>query len=290
MSLPDGFQFSQSNLQDYVDCPRRFQLRSLLHLSWPAIEASPALENERFLLLGSTFHYLIRQHQTGLSIEQLSSIIDHSPPSERELLSQWWESYLAALRTPGELYPILHSDAICTPEITLSAPLGNYRLVAKYDLLVFDPGGQAVIIDWKTNQSRPPRRSLMEKLQTKVYPYLLVRAGMGVAGGRQIHPSQVEMLYWFANYPDQTERFLYSDEQFQADERYIYNLIDQIRQAPNIDYPLTHDERRCHFCVYRSLCERGIQAGQLDERLSADLTAVELDFDFDLEQIDEIEY
>ena len=33
---------SQSSLQDYVDCARRFQLRYLDRLSYPAIESEPA--------------------------------------------------------------------------------------------------------------------------------------------------------------------------------------------------------------------------------------------------------
>ena len=46
-SLPEGFRFSQSSLQDYVDCRRRFQLRYLQNLAWPALQSEPALENER---------------------------------------------------------------------------------------------------------------------------------------------------------------------------------------------------------------------------------------------------
>jgi hypothetical protein len=38
---------SQSSLQDYNDCPRRFELRYLQQLAYPAIETEPALENEK---------------------------------------------------------------------------------------------------------------------------------------------------------------------------------------------------------------------------------------------------
>ena len=37
-TLPAQFAFSQSSLQDYADCPRRFQLRYLDKLIYPAIE------------------------------------------------------------------------------------------------------------------------------------------------------------------------------------------------------------------------------------------------------------
>ncbi|MCZ7553427.1 MAG: PD-(D/E)XK nuclease family protein [Anaerolineales bacterium] len=42
LRLPEGFHFSQTNLQDYRECPRRFKLRYMLGLAWPAIESEPA--------------------------------------------------------------------------------------------------------------------------------------------------------------------------------------------------------------------------------------------------------
>ncbi|MCP4541151.1 MAG: PD-(D/E)XK nuclease family protein, partial [Chloroflexi bacterium] len=66
MTLPADFQFSQASLQDYVDCPRRFQLRYVLRVAWPAPEAEPVLENERYLQQGAAFHRLVHQHALGL--------------------------------------------------------------------------------------------------------------------------------------------------------------------------------------------------------------------------------
>ena len=56
MTLPADFQFSQGSLQDYADCPRRFQLGYILRLAWPAVEAEPVLESERRQLQGQAFH------------------------------------------------------------------------------------------------------------------------------------------------------------------------------------------------------------------------------------------
>ena len=39
--LPDDFQFSASSLQDFVDCPSRFYLRSIRGLRYPAPESEP---------------------------------------------------------------------------------------------------------------------------------------------------------------------------------------------------------------------------------------------------------
>ena len=80
MSL-ESFQFTQSSLQDYVDCPRRFQLRYVLDQPWPAVESEPLMERERLAELGRRFHKLIQQHVEGLSAETLTASIGE-PESE----------------------------------------------------------------------------------------------------------------------------------------------------------------------------------------------------------------
>ena len=48
---------------------------------------------------------------------------------------------------------------------------------------------------------------------------------------------------------------------------------------------MTENEKLCSFCVYRSFCERGINAGEGD-----DIDIVSSIDDIDLEQIQEIEF
>ena len=72
--LPEDCQFSQASLQDYVDCRRRFQLRYLLELAWPAIQAEPAEEQEIHSRQGELFHRLVLQHQMGIPAERLAGM------------------------------------------------------------------------------------------------------------------------------------------------------------------------------------------------------------------------
>ena len=74
-NLPDDFMFSQSSLQDFVDCPRRFELKYLLKQRFPAPEVDDMLEFERRMEQGSRFHLLIHQHQIGIPAELLLSRI-----------------------------------------------------------------------------------------------------------------------------------------------------------------------------------------------------------------------
>ncbi len=276
MTLPTDFQFSQGNLQDYVDCPRRFQLRYLLRLAWPAVEVEPALENERHLQQGAAFHRLAHQHVLGLSPDRLSSMVTDKD------LSRWWHNYLNS--APADPAGLRY------PEVALSAPVSGHRLVAKYDLITVEPGQRAAILDWKTSRKRPRRKWLAERLQTRVYPYLLVRAGSHLNEGRPFQPEQIEMVYWFANFPEDPERFPYDAAQYDADSDYLASFVEEIKSLGDDDLPLTTQEWRCRYCSYRSLCRRGVKAGLFDEVESEPEVGDDFEIALDFEQIAEIEY
>jgi hypothetical protein len=104
------------------------------------------------------------------------------------------------------------------------------------------------------------------------------------------------MIYWFANFPEQPEHFPYSDRQYAADQSYLNDLITQIQRKsavastqPDSEFPLTNDEKRCRFCVYRSLCDRGVQAGSMD-LMESETEEAAPQITLDLEQIGEIEF
>jgi CRISPR/Cas system-associated exonuclease Cas4 (RecB family) len=284
-TLPPGFQFSQSSLQDFVDCPRRFQLRYIWELSWPALQTEPALENERFLRRGAIFHHMVHQHMLGIPEERLAMMIAEYVArdirGEQDLL-RWWDNYLA--------WKVGAEDVIKYPETSLSAPQGEYRLVAKYDLIVVSDQYHFTIVDWKTSRKRPNSRWLKERLQTKIYPYLLVSVGSHLANGLEIEPDKVEMIYWFTEFPQEPERFVYDPEFFSKDQAYLSALIAEIAGLGTDTFPLTSKIKRCDYCIYRSFCNRGIHAGNLYEGDESQETDIDIDVILDFEQIEEIEY
>ena len=284
MTLPEGFLFSQSNLQDYVDCQRRFQLRHMLHLHWPAVEAEPYLENERMIDQGAQFHKTVRQYLIGVPEAQISKTMIND-----ELMELWWRNFLHSIKD-GNLKIIFEQGNHHFEEITLSVPLGEFRLIAKYDLLIIQPDGKLIILDWKTSQRHPKRKWLADRLQTHVYPFVLTGSISGLIGGIPADPDQIEMIYWFTNQPDQPEHFSYNKLSFREDTRYINNLVSTIDQKSEPIFPLTPDIKRCLYCTYRSLCNRGVKPGDLrhlEEWLEPEL-AEEVSIDFD--QIGEIEF
>jgi hypothetical protein len=245
-------------------------------VAWPAPEAEPALENERYLQQGAAFHRLIHQHLLGLPPERLSSTVTDDD------LRRWWGNYLAS--------GLMDLPDVRYPEVLLSTPLHDYRLVAKYDLVAVDAGRQATIVDWKTSRKRSRREWLTGRLQTRIYPYVLVRAGHHLNDGQPFEPEQVEMIYWFANFPNEPERFAYDAAQLNADEVYLTSLIEKIENLGDHEWPLTIEEQHCHYCPYRSLCQRGVKAGPFDEIEEMPEPDDDFDISLDLEQIAEIEY
>lgn len=248
--LPAGFEFSQGNLQDYLDCKRRFQLRYLERQPWPAVEVEPALEREALGVYGQAFHRALERYYLGLSPEVVVESMAEEP------LGRWWRAFMdePPLNLPGE---------VVLPEARLVVTLAGRRLVAVFDLLAMERGRRAVIMDWKTGR-RPERDVMVQRLQTMVYPFVLVEAGAHLFG-EPIDPARVTMNYWFANYPDQPHVFHYDEEQHERIRGYLGSLVREVLEADvGLVWPLTVEESRCRFCEYRSLCDRGVVSGVVD--------------------------
>jgi hypothetical protein len=258
-------------MQDFTDCARRFKLRYMDRLSYPAMESEPALENERNQQEGEFFHRLVQQAFLGLDPERLGRLANSSN------LARWWENFV-------EHRPSLDGYTIHL-EYSLSAPLGEMRMVAKYDLVAIRDGN-AVIYDWKAYQRRPSNEWLAARWQTRVYPALLSRSGGFLVGAEDIPPENIQMIYWFPDFPAEPAVFQYSRDQYRRDWEALERLAGEIPLAE--DFPQTEDLGKCRFCTYRSYCDRGIGAPQEAERLEE--WGLEEPFDLDFGQIGEIAF
>lgn len=271
-TLPTPFTFSQSSLQDYVDCPRRFELRYIEKLDWPAVEAEPVAENERRMADGNFFHRLAQQFLLGLPADKLSRLAA-SPD-----LSRWWDNFHTNLGGLQDL-PSLR------PEAVLSAPIRTHRLLAKFDLIAVRDG-QATIYDWKTYHKRPKDEWMAIRMQTRVYRYLLARAGSHLNGGQPFTPESIQMIYWYADFPSEPSTFHYDASLFKRDEAALEKLVEEIESLQTFE--LTSDEGKCRFCAYRSYCNRGVTAGDWhDAEAEAEVHEA---FDINFEQIAEIAF
>ena len=91
MTLPKHFDFNQSKLQDYVDCPYRFYLRHVKHTKWPALIVDSAVDFEKRTQAGARFHRMIQQYLSGVPESQINAISLADPIPD---IAIWWENFL----------------------------------------------------------------------------------------------------------------------------------------------------------------------------------------------------
>lgn len=294
LDLPSTFAFSQSSLQAYENCPRRFWLAYVEQLTWPAVEATPYDEHEQLLKLGAQFHQLIERAETGLPPALLASGLDYP-------LDEWFAAYQQ--QRPADL-PRDFVEIERVLSIPFGTDAGRYRLAARYDLIAAGGIGngtgderRAVILDWKTNKRPTRRATLQQRLQTVVYPFVLVEASEALPWG-PVMPEQVEMRYWFTAAPDAPVIFRYNSDQHAANRERLLRLLDEIlhgesqRDFPKV--PDTEQNRRrfCSYCVYRSRCDRGVDAGELEDVDDAEFFVLDIEnaLEFTLEEVEELAF
>ena len=270
-----NFSFSQSSLQDFVECPRRFELRYLQKVRWPGYIKDQPADLRRSMELGNQFHLFCQQVFSGVPEILIRQSI-HDPA-----LQEWWENF-SVWRNDWL------KDGQFFPEITLHTHIAGQRVLAKYDLIALQSSGLQ-IYDWKTSPARTPRLWLRQKIQTILYPLLLCLAGQNISSGLAAPaPESVMMTYWFANHPSDPEILPYSSIQFEDDLQYITNLITRIKDTLPGEFYMTDDGKTCRYCTYCSLCERPVQMADIvpDAELSFEsaLEALAAAFETQLEE------
>ena len=241
--IPQGFKFSQSSLTAFGQCRRRFMLRYLQHLQWPAPLTDRLSEWEQAIQRGLSFHQFILQESLGMDVEQAVQ------KSEDPLLAAWWNNWRGQPpdRPEGEIFS----------ETMLSVPFATHRLVAKFDRVLFANDGKVVIYDWKTGRRKPTQADFAQNWQTLVYRFVLVEAGAVLNGGRAVDPSNVSLVYWHAQYPQAIDPISYSAADHEAAREKLAHMMDLIKALPDeAAYAKTEDLAECRRCEFHTYCDR----------------------------------
>jgi len=248
----NNFVFSSQNLQDFQDCERRFELKYLLKQEWPAPQSEPAFEVERRIRIGREFHFMIHQYLCGIPLDDLLRM-DIEPE-----IHQW----LKLFKTFIENYSFVEYQS----EFSIIMPFHNYFLTAVYDLIGLTDQSKLLIMDWKTSPHPPKKESFTRTVQNILYPF------MAYENRRQIFKvtndigyGDMEMIYWNAIHPQQVVIFPYSAQQHKKNNEFLADLTETISQKSISSFSKTDDKNKCAYCQYRSLCQRGIQAGMVDQ-------------------------
>lgn len=246
LGLPIGFQYTQSKLQDFEDCPRRFYLKYILNQQWPAPLAEPQDDIEKAMRRGQRFHRMIERHQLGMTLDILRLWAGNDTQ-----VQEWLDRY-------AELLPRIGSFDSAVPEAMLTTTVGGYPLLAKFDLLGLQ--GQSVIaVDWKTGRL-PVQYILAQRMQTVVYLYVLYQKAAHWLGIDHVGN-------YTLTYASVRTNELHS---FEVDAKNVDSFAQRIRAVidsiDTSDFSKVANQHPCRYCVYRSLCERGTTP-QLEEAL-----------------------
>ncbi len=252
MLLADNFIFSQNSLQNYVDCKRRFYLKEVQQLQWPALESEPTRLQEERTALGAEFHLLCNQYFCGIPETAIRESI-----SSPEIL-QWWDAFIGL-----GLQPAPHLQ----PEKAITIPFLNYRLTVHFDLLITNPSGHYLIYDWKTNLNLPQRTNLAKRMQTLIYP-LVLQIFCETNDLKNAQSENIEMIYWYPSFPDHPIKFGYEQTTYLLQKSELETLLIEIMQNEAEDFSLTEKLQHCKFCQYRSFCNRGEKAGEYSDEIS----------------------
>ena len=226
-------------LGTYQICPLRFRYRYIDNLFWSKAWGSTP-DERRALERGQNFHLMARRHYEGVEPARLPD------PLEQAELDAWIDLLRSFL--PRTMDREFH------PELELRLNRPGMRLMAKFDLVVVDPDGRAIIFDWKTERRMPRKSYLLKSPQTLVYRYMLCAAGGSYSPKGRFKPEEVTMVYWNPLYPSRWERMDYTEAQYQKDEEHLQNLCGQILRTPREMFMATTDERVCRFCEYQMIC------------------------------------
>jgi len=267
---------NQTSLQDFAECPRRFQLRWLEEKTWPAANTLPLEKAEKAIYLGTRFHQIAHQFFLGIPDEMIRSTI-----TEPELL----EMFDAFSEFSHEFLLEKHFS-----EQLLHLPFQNFRLIAKYDLIV-QTEDKFTIIDWKTSPKKPPLSVMSGRVQSNLYPYIFSHSGKDIFSVQNINPDKIQFMYWYPLCSEPELILSCSKEKLDSYETELTDQLSKITEYQEIHeiFPLTTDQRQCAFCVYRSLCERGDTIGNLTDDFDLELDDFS-EFILDIDQISELEF
>lgn len=254
--LPKDFVFTASNLQTFRTCKYKFYLRYIKRVPWPAQITMESIQFEADREAGVRFHHLLHQFFLGFDPTQLRLIAENDP-DDRMLI--WFETFLDS--------PYAHLQGVLEPEKTLRCDIDQYHYLAKFDLLQFETD-RISIYDWKTSKNPPSFNMLKNSLQTKLYPLILSKVSQDYLA--------IQFVYWELNQPDQAVLIDITNDDLRHFEIEVTSRSDEISALPIYGFTKTDDFRRCAYCEYRSLCDRGVQAPSLKAIEEMDLFDLEL--------------
>lgn len=245
----ENFLFSQNSINTYRSCPLKFKFKYVDKLNWKQDDEGSRDYYEN-LKLGSDFHLICERYFSNI-------------PTGIEFLNN--EEFNIWLEKIKRLIPI-KDDNLYLPEYGVRYSLNNFKIQAKFDLVVVDKDSIS-IWDWKTENRKIEYKDVENRVQTLVYLFLASET-IGKIYNLDIDYENIKLSYYQPEYYNEPITITYSNEKHNINKKQLENYIVNILNTNYDEEKNIKNIKHCKFCEFNKLCNNeAVNYSTLEEEI-----------------------
>lgn len=245
----ENFLFSQNSINTYRSCPLKFKFKYVDKLNWKQDDEGSRDYYEN-LKLGSDFHLICERYFSNI-------------PTGIEFLNN--EEFNIWLEKIKRLIPI-KDDKLYLPEYEVRYSLNNFKIQAKFDLVVVDKDSIS-IWDWKTENRKIEYKDVENRIQTLVYLFLASET-IGKIYNLDIDYENIKLSYYQPEYYNEPITITYSNEKHNINKKQLENYIGNILNTNYDEEKNIKNIKHCKFCEFNKLCNNeAVNYSTLEEEI-----------------------
>lgn len=245
----ENFLFSQNSINTYRSCPLKFKFKYVDKLNWKQDDEGSRDYYEN-LKLGSDFHLICERYFSNI-------------PTGIEFLNN--EEFNIWLEKIKRLVPI-KDDKLYLPEYEVRYSLNNFKIQAKFDLVVVDKDSIS-IWDWKTENRKIEYKDVENRVQTLVY-LSLASETIGKIYNLDIDYENIKLSYYQPEYYNEPITITYSNEKHKINKKQLENYIGNILNTNYDEEKNIKNIKHCKFCEFNKLCNNeAVNYSTLEEEI-----------------------
>lgn len=245
----ENYLFSQNSINTYRSCPLKFKFKYVDKLNWKQDDEGSRDYYEN-LKLGSDFHLICERYFSNI-------------PTGIEFLNN--EEFNIWLEKIKRLIPI-KDDKLYLPEYEVRYSLNNFKIQAKFDLVVVDKDSIS-IWDWKTENRKIEYKDVENRVQTLVYLFLASET-IGKIYNLDIDYENIKLSYYQPEYYNEPITITYSNEKHNINKKQLENYIGNILNTNYDEEKNIKNIKHCKFCEFNKLCNNeAVNYSTLEEEI-----------------------
>lgn len=245
----ENFLFSQNSINTYRSCPLKFKFKYVDKLNWKQDDEGSRDYYEN-LKLGSDFHLICERYFSNI-------------PTGIEFLNN--EEFNIWLEKIKRLIPI-KDDKLYLPEYEVRYSLNNFKIQAKFDLVVVDKDSIS-IWDWKTENRKIEYKDVENRVQTLVYLFLASET-IGKIYNLDIDYENIKLSYYQPEYYNEPITITYSNEKHNINKKQLESYIENILNTNYDEEKNIKNIKHCKFCEFNKLCNNeAVNYSTLEEEI-----------------------